>query len=1234
MGQINRVFNGKLNLDVSPNKIPPADYSDALNITRDAQGDGQDIIVTNIPGNERVFYSLPAGQNKRNGSYSDKVRNRIYYWVWNSNGYNLWLYYDATENTIVKLVEDLTDTDNIPVLDLNPSKRINHVDIIYRDDEGDLVFFTDGHTTPKEANVKFLLEGKYSTIKTAYIELAKRPPLSSPTSVYGNDSLRTANALRRKLFMPIYRWTYDDFSKSSFSPSGKIPLPIGYYGSDNDIDNGTNNFITITVETGDENVTDIEIAVRENSGNNWLDFILVASINKTDFNIPDNSTYQFLFYNDALYPPITDGVQYLDGVQIIPLFFWVPQLADCQVMGNGNIPIYGAITEGYDQYPVSDLDVTITAENKTNIPPDADPPAITYEDIGASFVFTVSGSVPTGTTYKIYIFFNGTPPGQTFGVRLVGDYTSVPGDTTDDVAFALYNDFNSFSSVPIITGSYGGGNTWQSNFGTAGSYVFSVQVVAGAPAGDTISTEKVWMHDANYVFGQVYLDEQGRDMPGVITYSNPISTDNDYVVTTPALSLDTGDIQTPVITAEVNHLPVANSKKMNWVRRRQTYGTFLWYMTCDFQEEDGYYYFCLANIEAYKLDNSQFIYESANISDNSSIKILAGVTSTAYNGDLWTQDYQILGTVERTLTTGSAPADNKPFIKVKIPDSAPSPTYTQNMVVMVYTPSVNPSTLANSVYYEWGEGYDTYLGQTLNYSGLTGVFVAGETVTGSSSGATGIIVALDTGVLALEQVSGQFTVSETITGGTSGATATVSSISESVLYHRGMTQDQTSFQPAIYVWEEGDVYFHERLMYNSIVGAPPYTGATLSIMDASFSDFFNSAVNDNGRAQAIEVNAKNTFFPTLVRFGGAYQNDTDVNEVNTFFFESFQDIDRSNGIIRKMFIDGRRLYAFQQFDVGIIPIYTQIVLDTAGNPLEANSTELLNKVMYPYSGKFGIGDIPESFAFGKGAMYFGSDYKGTYNRLSNNGITAISVLYDCNNFFVSKLKYFNQTYNNGFGAGGQRYEGSPTVYATFNEYINRVIISLEEINRYNSQGSLIFHQEPYTVSFAETRDTTEGFESILSYHPEGLDCLNNLLVSFLNGEIWKHDSAVYCNFYGAQYNAYIQGVFNDNILEKKTWEALTQISNTKFACPVIYTNVNSYAGQRQETELIEEDFTTFEEYPSSAILRDKHSIGGLINGDTMKGGYMVIRFQKANASTFIELSGVSVLFRDSPLTSK
>ncbi len=1163
MPLINRSFNGKLNLDASPFKLPPNDFIDALNITRDGQGDGQDRIVSNIVGNQRVLYHLPPGINKRIGSKADPLRDRVYYWIWNSYGKNLWLYYDHLNDTIVKLIEDLTDTDNIPVLDFDPSFRINHADIIYRD-EGDLVSWTDGHRTPKEANVDVILAGTYGVIQSNFIEAAKMPPLTPPICEYQTDATRTGNSLRRKLFQFSSAYKYDTFAMSTPSTFSKIPLPVGEFGSD-DTDNSSNNNISIIVETGDKNVTDIEIYMRSNIGDAWSDFVTIIVLNKAQLNILDNSTYQYYFYNDNIYPTPTQNFQYVDGVQVVPLFDWVPQLANTQCQPNGNVKAFGAITENYDNYPVSELDVELTAENVTNVPGDTDPPQLTYQQIGdATYTFTVAGGVPTGTTYKIYIYFNGTPPAQTRGVFLVGNYTSIGGDSIDDVAFNLYSQFNSFSSVPSIIGSYAA-DTWQSNLGTGGSNVFRVDVVSGAaPSG--ISSQSTWLWDCPYALGLVYIDEQGRSMPGVTTYANPAGGDNDFVVNTPSFSLDGSTPQTPVLSFSINHLPPPEAVKYNIVRRRLAFGNFIFYETCDYQEEDGYLYFCLANIDEFKTQNSQFIYSTAPIIPESRIRIIAAVQAGMYNGTLYAEDYQILGTVVRTVTSGTSPDDDKPFIKVKAPTSVPA--YIVNMLVMVYTPMLNPTNNADSIYWEWGETYDIY------------------------------------------ELDG-------------------------VNYHAGLDQDQTASQPATFTFIEGDVYYRTRTMFSSLLLIPPSStdSNTIDIMDGNYSDYFDSLVNNNGRGQAIAANARRQFNPVLIRFSEAYQAGTSINGLNRFYYENFVEEDRSWGSIQKLFIDRRYLYVFQEFNTGVVPILTQIVRDTAGNPLEANSDILLNKIAYPYDKQYGIGNVPESFAYGKSAMYGIDNNKGIVFRLTpENGMQAISVLYECNAFFVARLAAYKDDLNNGNAPHGGIYTGNPTCYGIFDSYTNKYIISLEEINRYNAQGYLTFHQDAETIAFLETRDEDEGFESKYSYHSEGMESLNNLLISFKEGELWKHDSDTYCQFYGINYTAYITGVFNDAILQKKTWEALTLISEVKWSCPVIYTNVNSYGNVKQESELIEEDFELFEQYPSAGLKKDKNSVGGLLNGNWLKGGYIVIRFQKNDASNLVILCGVSLVLRDSALT--
>lgn len=1177
----------RLNLDDSPYYLGQEDYVDALNITHDAQEQSEDIAITNITGNRIVEFTKPSGTNVTIGAKADLLRNRVFEFLWNSNDHHCIIIYDNTTRTRTKLIENIADTGGIDVLQFTLTNKIIHVDIIYRDlSEGDLVFWTDGNVTPKKINVKHIQDGIYSLIKTGFIELAKKPPINPAIAVYGSDLTKNSNSLRKKLVQVTYRFSYDDYEKSTFTTYSKVPLPIGYYGSDNDIDNTKNNFITLTVETGDENVTDIEIAVRFNTDNAWDDFILAVSLNKDDLSIPDNTTYDYLFYNDNIYPPI-------DIEEATQLFDWVPKKAKSQCSPNGNVIAFGAYTENYPNIPVGDLDVTITAANVTNVPPDTDPPSLTYYFAPANtWTFTVNGSVPTGTVYQIYAIVGG-------GNNLFAYYVSGSGNTTSDVATGLGAYISAhwasyFGSVSV--------NSFIVNPPVPGFMVTRIDVVAGGGGGASISTEKTWLWDCNYIFGLAYKDEQGRLIPGVTTFTDPTDSDNDFSVTTPSFSLSGADVQTPVISAFINHLPPADAVTYAWVRRRMNYGSFLMYETCDYQDlTDGYLYFCLANIETYKEQNSQFIYGTAPITSESRLKIIAGVTSGAYNGNVWNQDYEILGLVTKTLTGGTSPGDDRLFIKVVKPTASISPAYEVNMLVMVYTPMANPTSEDDSIYSEWSEEYSIYVGTNLTYSTLTGTFSAGEIVTGGTSGATGTIVSDDgaTG-MTLKDVSGVFVVGETITGGTSGATAIITVIATQ-RYHSGQTQDQSATQKAEFVWEEGDVYFHVRTMFPSIVPYPT-GGDALSIMDSNFSDFFLSAVNDNGRGLTIEVNARETYFPASIRFGLEYQDSTNINQTNRFYYNNFIDLDRSFGSILKMSIKDRFVRIGQQYKIGTVPIYNQISKDSAGNTLLASTDVLLNPVQY-YLGDYGVGDAPECWVDYNYSSYFFDTNRGIWCRLSRDGITPTSILYKINSWATTHGVLRGNEYK---------------IYGAFDPKSNNCIFSFEATNT----------DPAYTLSFDEDGN---AFESFLSYHPEMMCVLGSLLITWKDGDLWTHDASVYNNFYGTQYESSIEPVFNDKAAIKKkylatghkslnnvVWESSTNGDITTSA-------VNPQTGLVQISQLATGDYDLEETTLTAAFLYDANSgadaAEALVNGDFLGGNYLKMKFTcpSANCGVLINL---------------
>jgi len=382
---INNPFNGKLNLDVAEYRISNGDYIDALNITKDAQGRGQDRVVSNILGNTLIPYTLPAGTNKIIGFYPDKIRNRAYYFLWNSNGYDSILYYDLSNDTITKVLENKTDSDGIDILNFNPSYKVLSVNIFYRDVEGDILFFNDGYNPPKNINIT----ANYGTSwKLEYILVAKAPPVMPAKVVYENDENVTQNNLRNKLFQFCYRFVYADNEKSVWSSKSIVPLPnqLSLDLTEPNIHN--NSLISVSVSTGGKDVKEIELSYRETTSGNTSDWFLIRSVNKLENSISDNDIYTYKFYNDSIYTQI-------DVLESSQLQDYVPQKANAAELANGNVLLYSGITEGYDKTDV-DL-VTTTASNSSNF---------FYDKNGLLFFATCDGidSGSLGTEMSVYLY--------------------------------------------------------------------------------------------------------------------------------------------------------------------------------------------------------------------------------------------------------------------------------------------------------------------------------------------------------------------------------------------------------------------------------------------------------------------------------------------------------------------------------------------------------------------------------------------------------------------------------------------------------------------------------------------------------------------------------------------------------------------------------------------------------------------------------------------------------------
>lgn len=1216
MATIDKIFTGKLNLDDSINLMEKFDYLDSLNITKDGVEGSSDMAVTNIAANRSVPYTLPSGVNQVIGAQGDPLRNVMYYFVWNANLKHSVLKYNNTTRVITKLLENLTDTAGVNILAFNRYKKIIHIDVIHRgEDEGDLIYWVDTENRPRKINEQTIQS--FVPISEDIINAAKNPPFDFLTCTYGDDSNVTVNNLRKKLFQFAMSWIYQDGEESTLSPLSKVPLPVNGYDPDTNNDPTKNNNISFFVTGGGKDYQKVKIYGRELVDITWSDYFLIDTLDRDDYPLlVPNGSMQYFFFNDSVYP-------FQDPVRTTLLFDWLPDKSNTQALANGNVLVYGGITEGFNNMAREDVDVQITSgSGAPNVP------TISFIYSGSSSIVGFVGTVITvGTVYHVeFNYVSGGVPGS----KSI-NYITIIGDTQDSVAAGIVALLNG----GVISSATGGAGTF--NVIITGLSPSISDVLVNASLAGSENAAAAWNWYSKYRFVLVYLNDLGKPI-SITSFTGASLDTNDFSVTTPDFSVVGGIIQVPFINASINHTPPVGATKFQWGRTTNlTTNSFLYWITNDYQTDTDYLYFCIENLDYTAERNTGFV-PSYEFTKGDHIRLIAKYaagTITTYNIQL---DFEIVGVVDRTMTS---PASTGRFIKVAKPSTLPSLAYSANMIIELYTPALKTAEVAQ-VFYEWDEVYS--------------VFESGGN-----------------------------------------------------RFHEGKNTNQSLTQPATYQWYDGDVYFKNRQLYLNVNATTTIQEFT---MDANYNDYFASKVNSNGRAWPLEPDAKIQYFPTLIRFGQAYQPDTNINGLNRFYPDDLYDkCNRAYGDILKLSVKGSYLRVGQKFKIGNVPVLLQIVKDGNGNDILSTSDVLLNQIVY-YVGDYGVGDTPESWTEYNNSSYFTYSTRGIICRLSLDGITPISVLSKVNSWATSNLplrtgnykvygvydpksnnyiialeqvilsgslqigsqgyifihSYFFTLINTAIvgdivvvrltdGNGVQRTysytvqsgDTVTTIYAGIRTLINADIyftcvlspapvISQVAVSVTDLTALISIIYSPASINGAKTLSFDEEsnqFESFLSYKPEMMCTLGDLLITFKNGGMWTHDSPTeYNNFYGVAYESYITAPFNQGVREKKTFTGISQIANTTWDCPVIYSNVNTYGSQRQETNLIEAEFATLEGNPTTSIKRDINSPGGKINGQFIKGNYLVVKLRKTSANTLVTLNEASVNYITSPLTSK
>jgi hypothetical protein len=401
----------------------------------------------------------------------------------------------------------------------------------------------------------------------------------------------------------------------------------------------------------------------------------------------------------------------------------------------------------------------------------------------------------------------------------------------------------------------------------------------------------------------------------------------------------------------------------------------------------------------------------------------------------------------------------------------------------------------------------------------------------------------------------------------------------------------TGAQPAICKFYRGEVYTRRR--------------AGLWIIDKSLSDLFPSQVEGLGRPFIVDPSARQQYYPTLVRYSLQYQQGTIINETNVFTPANFDEYDRARGDIRRLKVRGSQMRVFQSRGVGSVGVLENMLFNADGSDNLIQTNKIINQIHY-YQGAYGMGWNNASLASSANADYFVDPVRGYQLRVAGDGITPISEIYKAQYYMTDLATEYIKPVNGNLGG----YAKILGAYDFFEEQYIAVFQPTATLPN-------------VTLAFNEARNC---YTSFYDYSPEMITSIEGRIVSFRSGNIYVHDDAVnYNRFYGTQYSASITFIFNEQGVIKKDFNAITQDADTPWTSP---TNGDITTALGQSSNLVASDYVKYEGLYNAAFMRDANSLGGVIEGDYLKGVWMQVKL--SNSSTnLVYLSGLFVNYTPS-----
>lgn len=349
-------IGGLMNKDYDVRLIPEGEYIDAENIiVSNSEGSNVGLVQKSNGFDKLTNLSLPTDAITI-GSVSEEGNECIYWFVTSSVGNFIYEYNILDNNSLsVVLSDNRVGSEN--VLNFNSEYKITGANVIYNSfNKEKLLIWTDDLNPIRCINVNRAKSLAINAFETQDISLYKRAPFESPTCTPTQFGDGTENNIKERFLSFAYRYKYLDgeySATSSFSNPQFYPSDFSFNFSTQENNGMVNSFnaVNIGFNTGDKNVTDIQLLFKESNSNN---IYVIENFNKKKEGYGNDSDKTFLFSNNKIYSILPED-------EVNRLYDNIPLVAKSQEF-IGNRIMFGNYVEGRDLIDLSGKKINVDFE--------------------------------------------------------------------------------------------------------------------------------------------------------------------------------------------------------------------------------------------------------------------------------------------------------------------------------------------------------------------------------------------------------------------------------------------------------------------------------------------------------------------------------------------------------------------------------------------------------------------------------------------------------------------------------------------------------------------------------------------------------------------------------------------------------------------------------------------------------------------------------------------------------